>query len=198
MKYIPELEENFTANFLAKFRTLCYDAELNDPDEIKKLLFNSNKFFKDEFVRRSDMINSIDQIDENFQLFHEIVLDMSNIIGYGSFIALKNVSTGRYLSSCKINYTGSQKQVVFAGEIQTLYVHIGQGEGTISTLYKYVCQFIHLKPDSLYLRASDIINLKAHNTFHNYNRFVRSHDFTFTIGDETFYEVGHDDRMSDK
>ncbi|CAI2168269.1 988_t:CDS:2 [Funneliformis geosporum] len=191
MKYIPELEENFTANFLAKFRTLCYDAELNDPDEIKKLLFNSNKFFKDEFVRRSDMINSIDQIDENFQLFHEIVLDMSNIIGYGSFIALKNVSTGRYLSSCKINYTGSQKQVN-CSEKEVPY----NIESKFKLMHKETNTKLYVSTH--WTRASDIINLKAHNTFHNYNRFVRSHDFTFTIGDETFYEVGHDDRMSDK
>src|SRR2546429_2609238 len=31
MKYIPEVEENYTATFLSKFRSLCNDAEINNP-----------------------------------------------------------------------------------------------------------------------------------------------------------------------
>ncbi|CAG8517751.1 8521_t:CDS:2 [Funneliformis caledonium] len=244
MKYIPEEEENFTATFLAKFRTLCNDAEINDPYEIKKLLFNtysSNIFFKEEFVRLSDIMNSKDQIDEICKLFHDIVFDASKIIKYDSLIALKNVSTGRYLSSCNINYiTGSTNQVVFAGEklpdtnalwflkncskkeipynIESKFklMHketnkelfasrkyksptTGQGEVSCRTNDPVEFQFINLKPKnnhSLYLRANDLINLKAYNTQYKYDRIVRDHYFTFTIGDEVFYEiVGHNDRI---
>ena len=38
MKYVPDHEENYTATFLAKFRSLCHDAEINDPKEFKNLL----------------------------------------------------------------------------------------------------------------------------------------------------------------
>src|SRR6266498_4937519 len=71
MKYVPEDEENYTATFLAKFRKICDDAEINNPDEIQKLLFNtysSNEFFENEFVKRLDDIKSEEQIEENYKL----------------------------------------------------------------------------------------------------------------------------------
>ncbi|RIA81100.1 hypothetical protein C1645_881789 [Glomus cerebriforme] len=124
MKYIPEQEENYTATFLANFCTLCNNAEINNPEEIKSLLFNtysSNEFFKDEMIRRMDIINSkgqpLDYINEIVKLFNDVVFDEFNTIKYGSLIALKHVTTGRYLSSCNIDYkTGSHRKVIFAGE----------------------------------------------------------------------------------
>ncbi|GBC07022.1 hypothetical protein RclHR1_00720031 [Rhizophagus clarus] len=121
MKYNPEEED--IVSFLTKFRLLCNYAEINDPEELKTLLVNSysNDFFKKEFIKRIDNnINSKEipyYIDEIIKLFSEVVLDELKVIKYDSLIALKHVTTGRYLSSCDINYqTGSQKQIVFAGE----------------------------------------------------------------------------------
>ncbi|PKK66988.1 hypothetical protein RhiirC2_752533 [Rhizophagus irregularis] len=80
------------------------------------LLINSypNYFFKSEFTKRVEGINSVDEI---FKIFSEVVFDESKIIKFGSLIALKHVATGKYLSSCNVNYiTGSKERVVFAGE----------------------------------------------------------------------------------
>ncbi len=46
--------------------------------------------------------------------------------------------------------------------------------------------------DALYVKTNDIINLQVVNS----SKFLRSHDFTFTIGDKTFQEVvGHEERV---
>src|SRR5581483_1005843 len=114
MKYVPEKEENYISTFIAKFRSLCYDAEINnDPEEIKTLLYNmysSNEFFKNEFLKR---INRINLVDEIIKVFGDVVLDKSRTIKYGSLVTLKHVATGKYLSSQSLRYeTGSRNQVV--------------------------------------------------------------------------------------
>jgi hypothetical protein len=115
MRYIPYEEENYTATFLANFRSLCDDAEINDPKKIKNLLLRSyssfNVFFKNEFAKKVNGINSIDEIIKSF---NDVIFEESRIINYGSTITLKHVATGKYLSSCNnIRYqTGSGCQVV--------------------------------------------------------------------------------------
>ncbi|RIA95399.1 hypothetical protein C1645_862003 [Glomus cerebriforme] len=114
VEYIPEKEEKYTATFLANFRSICKDAEINDPKKIKKILYNSysSDEFEDEFIRRVDGIESIDEI---FKAFSDAVFGESKIIKYNSLITLKHVATGKYLTSSNINYqTGSGHQVVFA------------------------------------------------------------------------------------
>ena len=41
MKYVSEKKGGNTASFIANFRSLCKDAEINNPEEIKSLLINS-------------------------------------------------------------------------------------------------------------------------------------------------------------
>ncbi|PKK66987.1 hypothetical protein RhiirC2_12871 [Rhizophagus irregularis] len=109
-------EKEDVATFLANFRSLCNWVETSDHKEIITMLINSysNYFFKDEFIKRVYGINSVDEI---FRIFSEVVFDELKIIKFESSIALKHVATGKYLSSCNVNYkTGSRKQVVFAGE----------------------------------------------------------------------------------
>ncbi|PKY45403.1 hypothetical protein RhiirA4_542569 [Rhizophagus irregularis] len=109
-------EKEDVATFLANFRSLCNWVETSDHKEIITMLINSysNYFFKDEFIKRVYGINSVDEI---FKIFSEVVFDELKIIKFESSIALKHVATGKYLSSCNVNYkTGSRKQVVFAGE----------------------------------------------------------------------------------
>src|SRR5437868_5301897 len=93
MKYIPEKEENYTATFLANFRSLCDDAEINDPKKIKDLLLNSyssNEFFKNEFTKKVNGINSGDEIVKSF---NDVIFDEFRIINSGSTITLKHVTT---------------------------------------------------------------------------------------------------------
>jgi len=113
LRYTSEKDGGNTATFLANFRSLCNDAEINDPKEIKNLLFNnysSSKFFQIEFTKKVNDINSVDEI---FEIFNNVGFDESKIIKHGSLVTLKHITTGGYLSSCKINYqTGSRTQLV--------------------------------------------------------------------------------------
>ncbi|GES94873.1 hypothetical protein GLOIN_2v620650 [Rhizophagus clarus] len=108
-----------TAEFLAEFRSLCNNAEITNPREVRSRLlrtYPSHEFFRNEFSNRTSDITSIDEI---FRLYSEVIADSSKVIKYGPefLIAIKHLETGRYLSSCEVNYeTGSQRQVIFAGE----------------------------------------------------------------------------------
>jgi hypothetical protein len=59
-----------------------------------------------------DNINSMDELIKEFE---DIVMDESNIIRYGSIVALKHVATGKYLTSIEDLYytTGSKDQLVY-------------------------------------------------------------------------------------
>jgi hypothetical protein len=108
-------EDEDSTQFLSDFRSLCDNAEITNPLEIKNRLlktYSYNDFFKNEFSRR---VNGVTSLDEICKSFSDVTLDSSNVINYGPecLIAIKHVETGRYLSSCKINYqTGSRRQVV--------------------------------------------------------------------------------------
>jgi len=112
MKYISEKDGGDTATFLSNFRSLCKYAEIDDIEEVKNLLLNtySNGFFVMEFAKRVNELNSIDGM---LKIFSDIVFEEFNLIRYGSYVALKHVATGKYLSSCNVNYqTGSHIQLV--------------------------------------------------------------------------------------
>jgi dolichyl-phosphate-mannose--protein O-mannosyl transferase len=113
-------EGDDTTQFLATFRSLCDNADIINPQEIKNRLlrtYSTNEFFKNEFSRRTTA--GVTNIDEIYRLYSDIVSDSSKLIKYGPewLIAIKHRETGKYLSSCKINYeTGSKRQMVYAGE----------------------------------------------------------------------------------
>ena len=113
LKYISEKEGGNTCTFLSNFRSLCNNAEINDPEEIKNLLFKTfpqNEFYKLEFTKRVNDVNSVDEI---LKVFSDVVFDELNIIKYDSLITLKHVATGKYLSRSNIKYqTGSKRRVV--------------------------------------------------------------------------------------
>ncbi|RIA83147.1 hypothetical protein C1645_475514, partial [Glomus cerebriforme] len=102
LKYVSEKKGGNTCAFLSNFRSLCNDAEINDSEEIKNLLFKTlpplNDFCKMEFKKR---IDGIDSMDEILKVFSDVVFDELNVIEYDSLIALKHVATGKYLSTCK-------------------------------------------------------------------------------------------------
>ena len=107
-RHVSEKKGGNTASFIANFRSLCNDAEINNPEEIKSFLINSysNEFFKTEFAKNVIGINSLDEI---FKIFSDVVFEELKVIKYGSLIALKHVATGKYLSSCNINKLSNNK-----------------------------------------------------------------------------------------
>ena len=117
LKYIPEKGGGKTSKFISNFRKLCYNAEINDVEEQKKYLYHSlpNNDLLIELLKRKEKINSMNDLIKEFE---EIVTDKSteesNLIKNGSIVALKHVSTGKYLSSIKnlCYITGSKSQLV--------------------------------------------------------------------------------------
>lgn len=113
LKYVSEKEGGNTATFLANFRSLCDDAEIDNVEEIINFLLytlSSDKFLKNEFKRK---INGINSVDEILKIFSDVVIDELNVIRYGSLVAFKHVATGKYLSSCnKVYSKGSGFQIV--------------------------------------------------------------------------------------
>ncbi|PKC73032.1 hypothetical protein RhiirA1_530722 [Rhizophagus irregularis] len=120
LKYIPEKDGGDTAILLSKFQTLCYNAGINNIEEIKIIIYKiiikiSKEFFKSEFIRKSKEINSIEEL---LKLFNDITADEAISVKNGSYVAIKHAATGKYLSSVSnLNYeTGSGSQAVFAGK----------------------------------------------------------------------------------
>ncbi|GBB85835.1 hypothetical protein RclHR1_12290004 [Rhizophagus clarus] len=117
LKYVTERDGGNTAKFVADFRSLCFDAEINDLEDQKKYLFHTlpNDFFRNTFINKNmDKNNSLDDL---IKMFEDIVEEESQLIRNGSCVAIKHVKTGRYLSSTtKYHQTGSGKQIVFAGQ----------------------------------------------------------------------------------
>jgi hypothetical protein len=103
-----------TLKFFTDFRNLCYNAEINDIEEHKEYFLkalNDHHNFLTEFYKRMRKINSMNELIKEFE---DIVIDDSNIIRYGSTVALKHIATGKYLTSIKDlhNTTGSKNQLV--------------------------------------------------------------------------------------
>ncbi|CAB4390740.1 unnamed protein product [Rhizophagus irregularis] len=66
--------------FLADFRSLCFKAEITNPQEIKNRLletYSSNEFFKREFSKK---ISSFTPIDEIYVLCSEVISESSRVV----------------------------------------------------------------------------------------------------------------------
>ncbi|CAB4411508.1 unnamed protein product [Rhizophagus irregularis] len=118
LKYKYERDGGDTLKFFTEFRNLCYNSETNDIEEQKKFFFkalNDYSYFLTEFCKRMKNINSMNELIKEFE---EIVMNESNIIRYGSTVALKHVATGKYLTSIEdLCYTtGSKKQLIYSGD----------------------------------------------------------------------------------
>ncbi|RGB27677.1 hypothetical protein C1646_379135 [Rhizophagus diaphanus] len=80
-----------------KLQSIKYISERDG--EQKKYFFkalNDYSYFLTEFCKRMKNINSMNELIKEFE---EIVMNESNIIRYGSIVALKHVATGKYLTS---------------------------------------------------------------------------------------------------
>ena len=126
-----KFEGGDTAQFLADIRNLINNAEIDNPDDVRRRLLNtysSNDFFRNEFSKR---VTRATLIDDMFKIYSDVVSDGSKIIKYvvedrvtkgtlkepkfgpDNLVTIKHVPSGRYLTSIDVNYqTGSQRQAV--------------------------------------------------------------------------------------
>jgi hypothetical protein len=112
LKYQLERDGGDTPKFIAKFRSLCRDAEINEIDKRKNCLYHTlpNDFFRNEFIKHYDEINSMNELVIRFE---NTLNEYSRFILNGSVVALKHVVTGKYLCSGSKHYeTGSKNQLV--------------------------------------------------------------------------------------
>ncbi|CAB4433831.1 unnamed protein product [Rhizophagus irregularis] len=66
--------------FLADFRSLCFKAEITNPQEIKNRLletYSSNEFFKREFPMKTSGVTSINEI---YRLCSEVISESSRVV----------------------------------------------------------------------------------------------------------------------
>ncbi|RIA79735.1 hypothetical protein C1645_840045 [Glomus cerebriforme] len=218
LNYIPEREGGKTSKFISKFRKLCYNAEINDIEEQKKYLYgtlptNCFDYFSIEFYKKMKNVNSTVEL---FKEFESIILEESNLIKNGSIVALKHLASRKYLSSIKnLCYkTGSMTQLVFVKSpgpdpnslwriefdknllLMTMLAENLMNCNDINneSHHRYLnWKFNHSKLENHqgYLKSGDTINLYIEK-----NKFLRSHDVQFTIGNDTFQEVFcHEERL---
>ncbi|CAG8559001.1 11886_t:CDS:2 [Funneliformis caledonium] len=208
LKYVPEREGGETSKFISNFRKLCYNAEINDIEKQNKYLLLSlpNDYFITEFLWRNKNIKTMNELIKEFE---EIVMDDSNLIRNGSIVALKHVSTRKYLSSINNSFykTGSKSQLVFANNLldsnalwkitfASCKELASYTENYISLLHKNSNIFLGVNENNIspfinrkladclgYLKSNDVIYLSINQVY------LRSHDFHFTIGFDTFQEV---------
>ncbi|GBC45616.2 hypothetical protein GLOIN_2v620017 [Rhizophagus irregularis DAOM 181602=DAOM 197198] len=202
LKFDPE-NKNYV-QFINLFREYCYEAEINDVEEQKK-------FF----------------------------LEQQKLIRLGSCITLKHVATGKYLTSCNVQYkTGSKENIVFgsqtlsnpnslwivsgpdqnnnrdpiiygksevylenkAGRFEILFISdyykspsTGNWEVSCSgSYYEYLINSDSTNNNNTYIKSKEIVNIRHVES----NFILRSHEFPFTIDNETYQEVvGHEGRV---
>ncbi|CAB4424636.1 unnamed protein product [Rhizophagus irregularis] len=107
------------SEFIAKFNSLCSNANITNREEKKDYLLRSmpDNIVRDVLRNRIEKLNSFDKVIETFK---EVMLDHRSQVRYGSKIALKHVVTGRFLSSKDIRYdTGSKQYMVYCSNWQS-------------------------------------------------------------------------------
>jgi hypothetical protein len=100
------------SEFIAKFTSLCNNANITDQQEKKDYLLRNMPDDVVQNVLRS-RIGNLNSFDKVIETFKDVMLEHKRLIRYGSKIALKHVVTGRFLSSKDTRYkTGSNQQMV--------------------------------------------------------------------------------------
>ncbi|RIA86205.1 hypothetical protein C1645_807887 [Glomus cerebriforme] len=106
--YNISTDENETLKFLNQFQQLLYEGEITEIGEQKKLFLDSLPKESIQYIFINHNFDKINSIEELFNHFYESFTEESKSINDGSHIALKHVTTGKYLSSKTNN-------MVFAG-----------------------------------------------------------------------------------
>ncbi|CAB4390749.1 unnamed protein product [Rhizophagus irregularis] len=160
--------------FLNNFKQLCYEGEITEIGERKRLFLTAlSKGSLQHFLidNKFDKINSMEEL---FKYFYESLLDEPKTVKNGSYITLKHVATGKYLSSCTDNYENGGGNLVYAGP-------------TVPDTM-VILNLLQLKIQKY--MSKDIINLQS-------DQFVlRSSESTFTNRSITYQEVAcHKERI---
>ncbi|PKY41576.1 hypothetical protein RhiirA4_539709, partial [Rhizophagus irregularis] len=117
LKYKSENIGGDTSKFIETFRKLCRDAEIDDLKEQKEYFVETLTYaLRKKFL---DIIDDIESLSDLILRFNKLLIGptLSTNIKNGSVVALKHVSTGKYLSTIEnLRYkTGSGSQMVYLG-----------------------------------------------------------------------------------
>ncbi|PKK77024.1 hypothetical protein RhiirC2_844674 [Rhizophagus irregularis] len=192
LKYNPERKGGDTSNFISTFRKLCYNAEINDIEEQKKILYKSlpNNHFNyvsNEFFEKMKNVNSINELVKRFE---EIVLEESNLIRNGSIVfvgssehipnSLWKIEFGDELAtyannSIKLQHVLSHK---FLGIYYYYYdntnrYYISEYSKSPSTNYTEVSCYNNTDHDYGYWNGDWMFN---HSKLENHQGFLKSND----------------------
>ncbi|PKY63045.1 hypothetical protein RhiirA4_490778 [Rhizophagus irregularis] len=101
LKFDPE-NKNYV-QFINIFREYCYEAEIHDVEEQKKLLLKklSRDSFHYYFINNN--LEKIKSLNDLIMYFNQSFLEQQKLIRLGSCITLKHVATGKYLTSCNFD-----------------------------------------------------------------------------------------------
>ncbi|CAI2185229.1 11834_t:CDS:2, partial [Funneliformis geosporum] len=118
------VNESDILTFLNTFQRHCYEGEINEIGEQKQMFLNllPRDSIQHSFVRLNfDKINSMKEL---LEYFDQSLLEEPRIIKKNSFITLKHVATGNYLtSSLRLSYSDSRNNVVFAAPVTSEYLN---------------------------------------------------------------------------
>ncbi|RIA86200.1 hypothetical protein C1645_807883 [Glomus cerebriforme] len=108
--------ENEILKFLTDFHQLCYEAEIKEFEEQKKLFLETLPIHSIQRKFIVDNLEKINSMKELMKYFDQSLLLKE--ITYGYRVALKHVASGKYLSSSDVIHykTGSKNRIVFAGQ----------------------------------------------------------------------------------
>ncbi|PKY54627.1 hypothetical protein RhiirA4_448083, partial [Rhizophagus irregularis] len=110
-KNLQELKFNYiidkddkSLKFLNNFKRLCYEGEITEFGERKRLLLNALSKGSLQHSLIDNKFDKINSMEELFKYFYESLLDEPKTVKNGSYITLKHVATGKYLSICDDTY----------------------------------------------------------------------------------------------
>jgi hypothetical protein len=111
LNFDPKNEDH--VQFIGIFKKYCYEAEINDVEEQKKLLLKTLSEDSLHYYFINNNLENIKSLNNLIIYFNQSFLEERELIHFGSCITLKHVATGKYLTSCNIRYkTGSGRNIV--------------------------------------------------------------------------------------
>jgi hypothetical protein len=100
-------DDDENLKFLNNFQQLCYEGEITEIEERKKLFLNVLPKESLQHILIDHNFDKINSMEKLFKYFYESFMEESKVIKDGSYITLKHIATGKYLSSCSGIYTGN-------------------------------------------------------------------------------------------